>query len=337
MRIGIIGCGAVAHYCHVPALLRIPGVTIAAVADPNETFRNRMARATGSVAFKSAEFLLANSNVDAVIIATPPQTHASIGTMAARAGKAMYLEKPIATSLLDALELSRISSEAGIKAVVGFNRRNHPLYWRARSLIRGGTIGRVRAVQTTFCEPVPLDGMPAWKEKRSTGGGALLDLASHHIDIVRWLTESGVSTVAAEVQSSESEHDSASLQIVLEDGTSVQSFFSFRAGYAERLTVLGDGGCLELDRHRGSLTLQTARRFGYGAHRRLLLPSLRDVTWKARRFIRPSHDPSYHRALSAFANGSGDLPSLYDGEMSLRAVIAAEESALCGSAVSVQT
>ena len=336
MRVGIIGCGAVTHYCHVPALLRIRGVTIAAVADPNETFRNRVALATRSPAFKSAEFLLANASVDAVVIATPPHTHAAIGTMAARAGKAIYLEKPIATSLSDARDLSRSTSDAGIKAVIGFNRRSHPLYARAHAMIQSGDIGSVRALQTTFCEPVPVDGMPGWKEKRSTGGGALLDLASHHIDIVRWLTGSEVSTVSAVVQSAQSEHDSASMQLTLENGISVQSFVSFRAGYAERVTVIGDEGTLEIDRHRGSLTLQTSRRFGYGARRRLVLPSINDVAWKARRLIRPSHDPSYHRALSAFANGGKGLATLHDGEMSLRAIVAAEESALAGQPVTLQ-
>jgi predicted dehydrogenase len=336
MKVGIIGCGAVAHYCHVPALLRIRGVTITAVADPNEMFRNRVARATGSPAFKSAEFLLANSSVDAVVIATPPHTHAAIGKMAALAGKAIYLEKPIATSLSEARDLSLSTAEAGIKAVVGFNRRSHPLYARARDMIERGSVGRVRALQTTFCEPVPVDGMPAWKEKRATGGGALLDLASHHIDLVRWLTGSEISTVSAEVSSDESEHDSASMQLRLENGISVQSFVSFRAGYAERVTVIGDDGTLEIDRHRATLTLQTARRMGYGARRRFILPSISDVTWKARGLISRSHDPSYHRALSAFANGGNGLASLHDGERSLQAVIAAEESAALGRPVTLQ-
>ena len=338
MRVGIIGCGAVAHYCHVPALLRIRGVTVTAVADPNETYRNRVAATTRSPAFKSAEFLLANASVDAVVIATPPHTHAVIGKMAARAGKAIYLEKPIATSLYDARDLSRSTAEAGINAVLGFNRRSHPLYLRARAIIERGDIGRVRALQTTFCEPVPVDGMPGWKQKRSTGGGALLDLASHHIDVVRWLTGSEISTVSASVQSSESEQDSASMQFTLGDDISVQSFVSFRAGYAERVTVIGDEGSLEIDRHRGSLSLQTSRRLGYGARRRLVIPSISDVTWKARRLVRPSHDPSYHRALSAFANSRGDgLASLHDGEMSLRAIIAAEESALSGQPVTLRS
>ena len=333
MRVGVIGCGAVTHYCHLPALLRIPGVTVAAVADPDESFRNRAVKAVGCPAFKSAEFLLANSDVDAVIIATPPHTHASIGTMAARAGKAIYLEKPIATALEDAMDLAKATSDARVRAVVGFNRRCHPLYVRARAMLRRGTIGELRALQTIFCEQVSPGAMPAWKAARSSGGGAPLDLASHHVDIARWLSGAEVSRINAKCRSDDSEHDSASMDMTLDNGVSVQSFVSFRAGFAERIVLIGDEGTIEVDRHRGSLSLQTARRSGYGARRRLITPSVSDMPWKMRHAVSPGYDPSYHRALSAFALDSDELASLHDGEMSLRVVLAAEKSARHGGPV----
>jgi hypothetical protein len=94
------------------------------------------------------------------------------------------------------------------------------------------------------------------------------------------------------------------MEMTLTTGVSVQSFVSFRAGYAERIVLIGDKGTIELDRHRASLSLQTARRWGYGARRRLLPPSASDLPWRIRRIISPAHDPSHHRALSAFAGGS---------------------------------
>jgi len=335
VRVGVIGCGAVAHYCHLPALLRIPGVRVVAVADTDERIRNRAVKAAGCPAFKSAEFLLANTDVDAVVISTPPATHASIGTMAARAGKAIYMEKPIATSLQDAIDLAGAAAAARVSAVVGFNKRCHPLYLRARAMIQRGAIGELRALQTIFCEPVSPGAMPAWKAARSSGGGAPLDLASHHVDIARWMSGAEVSTINAQLRSDDSEHDSASMQMTLTTGASVQTFVSFRAGYAERIVLIGDKGTIEIDRHRGSLSLQTARQRGYGARRRMMTPSLSDLPWKMRRALSPGYDPSYHRALSAFALHSDLLPSLHDGEMSLRVVLAAEESARRGSPVEV--
>ena len=335
MKVGVIGCGAVAHYCHLPALLRISGVTIAAVADPDEALRNRAAQSARCAAFKSAEFLLASAEVDAVIIATPPPTHAAIGIMAARAGKSIYLEKPIATTLTDAADLFAAASEAGVTAAVGFNRRSHPLYIRARDMIRRGAVGELQAIQTMFCEPVPAGGLPVWKAARSSGGGALLDLASHHVDIIRWLTDREIASVHAHVRSEQSEHDSASMEMRLDDGITAQIFVSFRAGYAERIVLIGDKGTLGIDRHRGSLSLQTSRRFGYGARQRAIPPSISDLPWKLRRIVRPAHDPSYERALLAFARNSQTLPSLQDGVVSLSVIIAAEESAARGGSVEV--
>ncbi|HEX6574996.1 MAG TPA: Gfo/Idh/MocA family oxidoreductase [Gemmatimonadaceae bacterium] len=335
MRVGVIGCGAVSHYCHFPALARIPDVRVVAVADPDEAIRNRAIRTTGSIGFKSAEFLLANTEVDAVIIATPPATHADLGVMAARAGKLIYLEKPIATGIPDAMRLSREVEDAGIRAAVGFNRQSHPLFKRMRAMLADGAIGTVRAAQTTFCEPVPRDGMPRWKVARSNGGGVLLDLASHHIDAIRWIIGEEIISVRCDVKSDESEHDSASVSMTLTSGSIVQSFYSFRSGYAERITVFGDAGMLELDRHRGSLTLTRSRRAGYGSRRSLMVPHLRDMPWKLRRLVRPAHDPSYHLALGAFARNDSSLPSLADGEASLRVVVAAEESATQGRAIDV--
>ena len=337
MKVGVIGCGAVSHYCHIPALARVAGVTIAAVADPDEKSRSRAMRATRAPGYKSAEFLLAGTDVDAVIIATPPATHVAIAVMAVRAGKAIYLEKPIATAIADAASLSEEAQAAGVRAVVGFNRRSHPLFRRMRDLIGRDAIGTIHAVQTTFCEPAPADGMPPWKGTRTQGGGVLLDLASHHIDLIRWITRSEIAQVRASARSDISEQDSASVEMTLGDGVMAQSFYSFRSGYSERVTVFGDKGKLEVDRHAGSLVLRRSRRIGYGARRAIIAPDIRDVPWKLRRIVRPAHDPSYHAALRSFFENDASLPSLADGEESLRGVVAAEESAITGKPVVIAT
>jgi len=262
--------------------------------------------------------------------------HASIGAMAARAGKSFYLEKPIATEFDDARLLRDACDAASVRAVVGFNRRYHPLYERARSMLAEGRLGNVRAVQTTFCEPVPPAGIPRWKERRETGGGVLLDLGSHHIDLIRWLLDTEIVEVNASARSDVSEQDSATMNMVLEDGCQAQSFVSFRAGYSDRIELIGEEGSITIDRHRGSLTLQSPRRLGYGTRRRFVAPSLDDAGWRARRLIRPAEDPSYYRALKAFASdNASSLASLDDGERSLEVVLAAEESASRGTAVSI--
>lgn len=339
MRVAIIGCGAVARYCHVPALRRIKGVTIAAVADPDQQSRERLGRATGAATHESAASVLARDDVDAAIICVPPQMHADVAVKVAQSGRAFYLEKPVATSAADARRVVAEAARAEVPAAVGFNRRAHPLYERARALLADGALGQVRSVHTVFSESVPADGMPEWKRTRATGGGALLDLASHHFDLLRWLLGREIETVTARLESVMTEGDSASVSLSLSGGETAQCFFSLRSVPADTVELIGDLATLRLDRHEARLSMMLPRRFGYGARERRVGGGLRDAGWRLRRVARPAEDPSYYRALDAFvaqARGErGPLASLDDGTRSLAAVLAAERSAGTGVTVAL--
>ena len=187
MRLGLLGCGSAAYWLHLRALRGIPGATLVAAADPDPAARARFASASGVTTYERAEDLLGRSDIEAVLICAPTNLHASLACAVASAGKHFYLEKPIATLVQDARDVVAAADRPGLTSAIGFNRRHHPLFEQARTLLNDGVIGRVHAVQTTFCEPSPPDGMPSWKRRRATGGGALLDLASHHIDLVRWM------------------------------------------------------------------------------------------------------------------------------------------------------
>jgi myo-inositol 2-dehydrogenase/D-chiro-inositol 1-dehydrogenase len=327
----VIGCGAVAFYCHLPALRRIRGVKVVAGADPDERARMRVKRKVRGSMHSDAQEILQRPDIDAVIISVPPHLHADIAVAAAMAGKHLYLEKPVATTIADAARVADAVARSGVTAVSGFNRRLHPLYEQARAIMRAGRIGEVRAVQTTYTEPAPPDGMPAWKRWRHTGGGALLDLASHHFDLLRWFLDDEIGVIGASITSIESQHDSASVQILMKSGIGVQSFFSFRAGPADHLEFICERGTLRIDHHRASLTLLEPRRFGYGARRGRIRPRRANAAWRLRRILRPAGDPSYARALRAFVGEAEGGPriaaSLEDGIRSLEVVLAAEESA----------
>ena len=283
--------------------------------------------------------MLRGAELDAVIIALPTQMHAAAAARIAEAGKAFYLEKPIATTEADARLVRRAAAEAGVKAAVGFNRRAHPLYQRARHLLREGAIGAVHGVQTVFSEPAPPDGLPAWKRKRETGGGALLDLGSHHVDLLRWLLDTDVETVSASIRSIVTEDDFASVRMTLANGAHSQSTFTLASAYADHIEILGTTGTLRIERHSAALTLSGPRRFGYGRRERSLGTGMRDIAWRARRIARPADDPSYLRAMRSFVrhlrNEEPALASLDDGERSLRVILAAEESMRASSPVTV--
>jgi predicted dehydrogenase len=276
-----------------------------------------------------------------VLICAPTHLHASLALAAAAAGKPFYLEKPIATTLDDARCVA--AAPPGLIAAIGFNRRHHPLFEQARDLATDGAIGPIHGIQSSFCEPSPPDRMPAWKQRRATGGGVLLDLASHHIDLIRWMLATEVQVVSASLGSRVTEHDEARLALKTDTGVSAQCFFSFRAGPAERLDVIGGRGTLQLDRHAGRLTVSRQRGRGYGAREVLVLPTAAVLRWRLERTWRRAADPSYRRALGAFVDdvhgtatsvgreegprGTGRSATLIDGLRSLEVVVAAEQAA----------
>jgi myo-inositol 2-dehydrogenase/D-chiro-inositol 1-dehydrogenase len=195
----------------------------------------------------------------------------------------------------------------------------------------------VRAVQSVFSEPTPADGIPEWKRARATGGGVLLDLASHHADLVRWLVNAEVVSVSALATSSESDDDSATVTMTLTTGATAQCFFSLRHAYADHLELFGTRATIRIDRHKRALSMTAPRRFGYGARERVLREPVTEVGSRIRRLVRPGEDPSYHAALVAFAaqvRGEREpLASLDDGRESLAIVLAAEESVRSGCPV----
>jgi predicted dehydrogenase len=331
VRIGVVGCGVIAYWTHLRELRSIPGVQLLAASDPDPAARERAVKLSAVRTYADSDELLAQSDIDAVIISAPTQLHAQLGLAAARARKHFYLEKPIAINAVEGAQLIAAVKESGVHAAAGFNRRCHPLFMQAKELIVGGAIGKVRSVFTAFTEPIEPDAMPEWKRLRSTGGGVLLDLFSHHADLLRWFLDDEAASVEAKIDSVSTEGDEARVRLQMSQGATAQSYFSFRAGRSDFLEFIGELGTLRVDRHRPSLDLRLARRWGYGVRSVFVAPS-RDVAWwRMRRLASPSYEPSYRIALKEFVKGSqggeSRAASLLDGLRSLQIVLGAEGSA----------
>jgi myo-inositol 2-dehydrogenase / D-chiro-inositol 1-dehydrogenase len=188
-----------------------------------------------------------------------------------------------------------------------------------------------------LCEPPPSRGMPEWRKHRTSGGGVLLDLASHHLDLLRFLLDDEFREVEARIVSEASDSDSAWLRMTTVRGTEVQSFFSCRSGLADSIQLLGERGTLRADRFRPAVELRVPRRMGYGLRSKRSFPRAATLGWRLRKLAQPSFDPSYQRALDTFValiHGVRRIaPTLEDGMRSLAAVLAAEKSAQIGHSV----
>ena len=196
--VGVIGAGWMGHvhsrsYARVPH--HYPGLALrpvlVAVADPVEPLRADAADRYGfATSYAGWQDLVADPAVAVVSVATPPFLHAEIGEAVARAGKHLWIEKPVGLSLEETERVARAVTDNGVVARVGYNYRFVPAVVKARALIADGTIGRVthaRFRMLTDYAAHPL-GPLSWRYETERGGdGVIGDLLSHGLDLVRHL------------------------------------------------------------------------------------------------------------------------------------------------------
>jgi predicted dehydrogenase len=222
---GVIGAGGIASRRTLPGAVKsAPSARFVAVMDLSP----EAARAAAEVfriprVYASEGELLADPEVEALYIATPVQVHLAQILAAANAGKHVLVEKPIARTVAEAEEAIAACQRAGVLLGCGYMMRFHALHVAARELIARGELGRVvagRAQLTCWYPPLP----GAWRQDpRLGGGGALMDMGSHCIDLLEFLTGSKVAAVIAVnqslVQSYESEDTST---VVMRLGSGAQ-------------------------------------------------------------------------------------------------------------------
>ncbi|MGI8995332.1 MAG: Gfo/Idh/MocA family protein [Pyrinomonadaceae bacterium] len=340
LRIGLIGCGRIAQLVHLPLLTRLPDIELAAVAEPDVARRQQASRhAPRATAYATYEELLDNASVEAVLISSPPAFHAEAAIAALRAGKHVYLEKPLATNLREGRALLDIWRRTKLVGMIGFNYRFNPMHATARRYIAEQRLGALIGARSVFSAAART--LPEWKQRRDSGGGVLLDLASHHIDLVRFFFGQEIGQVSAQVRSQRSEHDSATLELRLADGLPVQSFFTMSALDEDRFEFYGTAGKLTVDRllSRTIEVTDAARRMIELKRLQSAFASLLHNPPLAGKLNKRNSEPSFQRAVVQFVaavrHQQPASPDFEDGYRSLAVVAAAEESARTGRAVSV--
>jgi predicted dehydrogenase len=334
IAIGVIGCGRLARAVHLPNLARLPGARVIALADVDATQLSE-AGAWAPRARRLADYprLLEMAELDAVLVCVPPALHADVAIAALEAGKHVYLEKPLATTLEDGRRICEAWRRSGRVGMVGFNYRFNRQYRQAQIHLASGRIGPAVAVRSVFAASPKW--LPQWKRSLSTGGGALLDLASHEIDLVRFVLGQEVIEVLADVRGLESEGDSAVLQMRLADRVPVQIFVSLRTAEEAVFEVFGQRGKVTVNRYQGV----AARLAGPRVRGRLRdlchsLKAVRDLPYFIQRLRARAHEPSHAAALAHFFGAIRGChhagPDFLDGYRSLAVVCAAETSAGTG-------
>nr|MCU0909144.1 Gfo/Idh/MocA family oxidoreductase [Paracoccaceae bacterium] len=188
VRFGVLGAGRIGQV-HARAVASVPGARLVAVADPVAEAAARVADTWGCD-IRTIDAIAASGDIDAVIICTPTDTHADLIEQFARAGKAVFCEKPVDLSLARVRDCLAVVKNTKATLMVGFNRRFDPDFRALKDAIDAGTIGRVEMVTITSRDPGP---PPGDYIKRS--GGIFRDMTIHDFDVARWLLGEEVEAV----------------------------------------------------------------------------------------------------------------------------------------------
>ena len=316
-RIGAIHAGNIAG--HPDARLRL-------VVDPDRAAAERLAGRYDAAVVSPAE-ALADRAVNAVVIASSTDTHADLVEAAARAGKAVFCEKPLDLDRRRAEACVAMARECGVPLMVGFNRRFDPNFGRLERQIRDGRIGRLELLTITSRDPAP---PPIEYVRRS--GGLFRDMMIHDFDMARWLlAEEPVEVFAAAsvlIDSAIGEAGDVDMAVVTlrtQSGVLCQISNSRRAiyGYDQRIEALGSNGALRAENVLES-TVALAGTDGI-------------VKDKPLHFFLERYAEAYRRELDHFitavSSGGAPLVGAKEGIRALALADAAVESARSGHAV----
>lgn len=327
VTLAVLGAGRIGQV-HARAVASVAGATLVAVSDAVEEAARKVANDHGCD-IRSIEAIAASDDVDAVIICTPTNTHADLIEQFARAGKAVFCEKPIDLDIARVRQaLATVEAEGGT-LMVGFNRRFDPDFMAVRAAIDAGRVGDVEMITITSRDPgpPPLDYI-------KVSGGIFRDMTIHDFDIARWLLGEEVDIVTAQASvlvdpaiGAANDHDSVNVILRTASGKQAVITNSRRAsyGYDQRIEVLGSQGMASA-RNMAEANIEIAGKDGFGT------PPLLN-------FFMTRYVAAYENEIAAFvaavADGTPAPTTGQDGLMALALADAAVLSVQEGRAVSV--
>lgn len=327
VKLAILGAGRIGGV-HARNAAAHRAIDLVAISDPVAASAKGLAEQTGA-AVESVDTVLADARIEAVIVATPTDTHADLTERAAAAGKAVFCEKPIDLDAARVQACLRAVERAGVPLFVGFNRRFDPSFAALRNRLFDGEVGKLEILTITSRDPSP---PPLSYITRS--GGLFRDMMIHDFDMACWLLGEApievYATAAALVDpaiGAAGDVDTAAVILKTASGAMCQISNSRRAvyGYDQRIEAHGSTGMLLADNRR-STTVVCAGSGGYTQD-------------PAENFFLERYADAYRLELDAFVHcldtGAAPEPGGADGLRALELADAAVQSARTGNAIAV--
>lgn len=323
----------------LPLLARRRDVCVTVVADSDPAARTRAhAQVAGATAAADWQAALDHPDLDAVVVTLPTALHVEVALAGLARGVAMYLEKPLATTLDEATALRDAWRATPVTLAIGFNSRFHPLVAQLRACVGEGHIGEPRLVRCAFTVAARHAG--SWRHHAARGGGVLHDLASHHVDLVRHLLGRDfvrVSAVAS-IQAGGSEAFAATAELA--GGVVMSATWASGAIDDDVVEVVGTDGAVRLSRYEDlALTRRGRSVRGLGARLAGAVPTPGAVAFGLAKRRAPWNDPSFAAALGNFIEAArrqgAVVPGVDEGWHSARVVAAIAEAARTGRTVAL--
>lgn len=253
IRWGIIGCGNVTEVKSGPGFQKAQGSQLVAIMRRNAVLAQDYAqRHSVPKWYADAEALIRDSEVDAVYIATPPDSHRAYTLTVAQAGKPVYVEKPMALNSVECQEMVAACRAAGTPLFVAYYRRALPRFLKAKELVTSGAIGELRFVEVYLTQPLeihPPDQFPWRLRPEIAGGGLFVDLASHALDFLDFVLGpvSRVRGFARNQAGAYPAEDIVNAAFEFKNGVQAVGTWCFSSfETADRITFVGSGGKVTL-------------------------------------------------------------------------------------------
>ena len=252
VRIALVGCGRISR-SHLEAIDAIAGMELAAVCDVVPDRAEQAGRAYGVPAFTSYEAMLSDAACDVVAVCTPSGLHPRHGVEAARAGKHVVTEKPMAISLAGADALVEACDAAGVHLFVVKQNRLNPAIRLLRRAVDKGRFGRIYLANTTvrWSRPQEYYDQAPWRGTWELDGGALMNQASHYVDLLQWLAgpvESVMAKTATLARRVEAEDTAVSVLRFASGALGVieVTVLTYPRNFEGSITVLGERGTVKV-------------------------------------------------------------------------------------------
>jgi UDP-N-acetyl-2-amino-2-deoxyglucuronate dehydrogenase len=332
IRFALVGCGRISAN-HIEALRQHSAqAQLVAVCDVQPQALAAAVQRTGAAGYASMDALLAQSNADVVVLATPSGLHPRQAMQAAAAGRHVLSEKPMATKWDEGMQMVRACREAGVKLFVVKQNRLNPTMQQLKAAIDQGRFGRIVmcTVNVFWTRPQSYYDEAPWRGRWDMDGGAFLNQASHYVDMVDWLigpvdsVHAYTATLARDIEA----EDTGVMSLRLRRGALASinvTMLTHGRNFEGSITLLGERGTVRI----GGVAVNEIQHWQFDEARPEDAQVL-DASYQPASVYGPGHPLYYDNVIRTLRGEAHAEVDGYEGLRSLEVVIAAYRSARDG-------